>query len=70
MDSSCETPLNFRKASFCCGAGNCVEIATLPDHSAVMRDSKNPDGGQLHFGASAWDAFLRSCRRGEFDIAS
>lgn len=39
--------------------GNCVEIASVPDRTAV-RDSKNPGAGALTFPGSAFTTFLRS----------
>lgn len=37
--------------------GNCVEVAiTAP--GIAMRDSKNPNGGQLTLPAPGWHAFL------------
>jgi Domain of unknown function (DUF397) len=41
------------------GSGNtsCVEVA-LADEAVGVRDSKNTDGPQLAFPATAWHAFL------------
>ncbi|HVK21179.1 MAG TPA: DUF397 domain-containing protein [Actinokineospora sp.] len=42
------------------GAGNndnCVEVASIPPSTAV-RDSKNPDGGQLSVPTAGWRVFL------------
>jgi hypothetical protein len=46
--------------------GECVEVAGLSDVVAV-RDSKNPDGPKLVFGAVEWRAFVRSVTVGELD---
>lgn len=35
----------------------CVEAAALPDRTAV-RDSKDPVGPRLNFGARAWACFV------------
>lgn len=43
--------------------GNCVEVARIPGALAV-RDSKNPEGGRLVFGARAFDAFLTDIKEG------
>lgn len=49
-----------------CGAGNCVEVASLGDGVAV-RDSK---GGTdlLVFTADEWRAFVGGVKIGEFDL--
>lgn len=39
-----------------CESNHCVEVATLG--VVLVRDSKDPDGGTLTFGAGAWSAFL------------
>ncbi|MEV6239256.1 DUF397 domain-containing protein [Lentzea sp. NPDC051838] len=48
----------WRKSSYS-GAtedGDCVEVSLSSD--ALVRDSKNPSGGVLTFGFSAWKKFL------------
>ncbi|TDE49051.1 DUF397 domain-containing protein [Nonomuraea mesophila] len=73
----------WRKSSFSNGTGgNCVEVALLhdcadeaygSDHKAdlgpliAVRDSKNPDGPQLHFTRSEFAAFRLGIVAGEFD---
>jgi hypothetical protein len=32
-----------------------------------MKDTKDPEGPQLHFDASEWRAFVAGVRAGEFD---
>jgi len=56
----------WRKSSYSGGGNNCVEVATGPATVAV-RDSKNPEGGQLVLGASAWTAFTTAIKRGGYD---
>ncbi|TMR41466.1 DUF397 domain-containing protein [Actinomadura geliboluensis] len=48
--------------------GNCVEVAA---GAAVVlaRDSKDPDGPVLGFGAGAWAAFLNAVKSGRLDLA-
>ncbi|MEU5845237.1 DUF397 domain-containing protein [Saccharopolyspora shandongensis] len=47
------------------GSANCVEVANLVDATAV-RDSKNPDGPALVFGAGTFSAFLDGIKAGRF----
>jgi hypothetical protein len=55
----------WRKSSYSGGGNNCVEVAQAGGISAVaVRDSKNPDGGRLIFGAAAWAAFITGIKRG------
>ena len=49
------------------GGGNCVEVATLPDGGAAVRDSKDPDGPILFFTPGEWVAFRDGMKDGEFD---
>jgi hypothetical protein len=50
--------LNWKKASFSNGGGSCVELAHDAD-VGVVRDSKNPDGGQLPVRITDLVAFAR-----------
>jgi uncharacterized protein DUF397 len=53
----------WRKSSYSGGGNNCVEVAS--DAATVaIRDSKDPQGGQLVFGASAWTAFTTAIKHG------
>ena len=46
----------WRKSSYSGGnGGNCVEIASLPDHSRAVRDSKDPEGPKLVLAPSMAD---------------
>ncbi|NKE57625.1 DUF397 domain-containing protein [Lentzea sp. PSKA42] len=50
----------WRKSSYS-GAtedDNCVEVSVALD--ALVRDSKNPSGGVLTFGSTAWKNFIES----------
>jgi uncharacterized protein DUF397 len=47
----------WRKSSHSGGGNDCVEIAGGATDTAV-RDSKNPNGPRLRFGAAHWSAFL------------
>lgn len=46
---------------------NCVEVA-LGTGTVGVRDSKNPTGPHLSFGADRWTAFLLALRSGTFDL--
>jgi hypothetical protein len=57
----------WRKSSYSGGGNNCVEVAQAGGSPAVaVRDSKNPDGGHLIFGAAAWKAFTTDIKRGRY----
>jgi len=58
----------WRKSSYSGGGNNCVEVATPGGTPAIaVRDSKNPDGGHLTFGAEAWTAFVSDIKHGRYD---
>lgn len=67
-----DTPaLVWVKSSFSNNGGECVEVSrTLLDTKGVLlvRDSKNPEGGQLSFTPSEWTAFLKGAAAGEFNL--
>jgi hypothetical protein len=49
--------LQWRKATYSSGnGGNCIEVAAA-GRAVAVRDSKDPDGPRLAFGAQAWKAF-------------
>ncbi|MEV6770782.1 DUF397 domain-containing protein [Nocardia sp. NPDC051030] len=49
------------------GAGKeCVEVAFLPSGRVGVRDSKNPDGPALVFGAAEWRSFTAGLENGSF----
>lgn len=59
------TDLVWRKSSRSGSATKCVEVAQAPGSIAV-RDSKDPEGGQLRVEASQWGAFLKGLKGGRF----
>lgn len=50
----------WRKSRRSVGQGNCVEAA--PGDRVAVRDSKNPQGGQLRVSPTAWAEFARRVR--------
>lgn len=55
------------KSSRSSGTKECVEAAHLSTGRVGVRDSKNPAGPALVFGADEWDAFLAGAKSGEFN---
>lgn len=51
----------WRKSSHSGGGNDCVEIA-MASAATVVRDSKNPAGPRLSFGAVNWTAFVNSAK--------
>jgi len=62
----------WRKASGCSYAGDCVEVAKMEyDDGRIeywVRDSKQENGPVLKFTEEEWAAFLTGCGLGEFDF--
>ncbi|MFF8229319.1 DUF397 domain-containing protein [Streptomyces caelestis] len=53
------TTAAWRKSSYSDGgASNCLEVADNHPGTVPVRDSKQPDGPILVFGASPWASFL------------
>ncbi|MBB6415126.1 DUF397 domain-containing protein [Streptomyces sp. AK010] len=53
------TTATWRKSSYSDGGGtNCPEAADAHPGTVPVRDSKNPDGPILVFGATSWTSFL------------
>ncbi|GAA2274868.1 MULTISPECIES: DUF397 domain-containing protein [Kitasatospora] len=58
--------LTWRKSSYSGGNGACVEIAVPSGATVAVRDSKDPQGPQLHFSRAAWAAFASAAGDGVF----
>jgi hypothetical protein len=55
------------KSSYSAGnGGECIEIATGFLGVVPVRDSKDPEGPALVFGAGEWGAFVGAVRCGDF----
>lgn len=55
----------WRKSGRSGSAGtDCVEVAGVAGHLVAVRDSKDPDGPVLRFGAVEWAAFITRVRAG------
>lgn len=61
--------VTWRKSSYSgANGGGCVEIAQFPASAVGVRDSKDPDGGNLLFSADVWAEFIQGIKHGEFDL--
>ncbi len=56
----------WRRASFC-ASGECVEVAQR-DGVIILRDSTQPSGRMLRWGAEEWRAFVRTVKTGELSV--
>ena len=57
----------WRKSSRSGAQNDCVELVVATTGAAV-RDSKNPDAGNVSFATRGWDAFLGTVKAGGLDI--
>lgn len=58
----------WRKSSYS-GAGNdCVELV-VAGNGAAVRDSKNPDAGDVVFSGTGFSAFVGVVKDGRLDLA-
>jgi len=55
--------MKWKKSSYSAHNGNCLSCATVPG-GMLVRDSKNPDGGVLHFTAAEWRVFIDGLKAG------
>jgi hypothetical protein len=61
--------LQWRKSRRSVGNGACVEVAPA-DKIICVRDSKNPGGISIGYPEAAWQQFLSSAKKGDFDLLS
>jgi predicted secreted Zn-dependent protease len=67
MSSSNARRAVWRRSSKCDNSsGNCVEVATL-DEATAVRDSKDPASPVLVYTRQEWTAFIDGVKSGEFD---
>ncbi|MFJ1703444.1 DUF397 domain-containing protein [Kitasatospora sp. NPDC088346] len=66
MSTKSLSNLAWRKSSHSGGNGACVEIAVPSPVAVAVRDSKDPEGPQLHFSNEAWAAFATAAGSGAF----
>jgi Domain of unknown function (DUF397) len=61
--------VRYRTSSFCANS-SCVQVASLPDGTIAVWDSKEEAGQErmpLIFTTAEWDAFVAGVKAGEFD---
>ncbi|MFF4242783.1 DUF397 domain-containing protein [Actinomadura geliboluensis] len=70
VEGECIEVAAWRTSNYSANNGSCVEVAAAPHVAVVLaRDSKDPDGPVLGFGAGAWAAFLDAVKSGRLDLA-
>lgn len=58
--------LSWLRSSYSGANGNCVEVASLPDGSRLLRDSKRPHSPAIALRAGLFDSFMHSVTTGGF----
>ncbi|GAA1388932.1 hypothetical protein GCM10009639_15990 [Kitasatospora putterlickiae] len=66
LRGSATADLIWRKSSYSGAQSNCVEVAGGATGVVPVRDSKDPGGPALMFGADAWASFVAGVKDGEF----
>jgi Domain of unknown function (DUF397) len=56
---------DWQKSSYSNAQGNCVEAA-YGEPGILVRDSKDPDGPVLGFGAAEWQTFTSDVKAGRY----
>ncbi|MEV8327234.1 Scr1 family TA system antitoxin-like transcriptional regulator [Kitasatospora sp. NPDC056731] len=59
-------PTSWLKSSYSNGGGECIEVAPGLTGILPVRDSKDPEGPRLAFGADAWRSFITGVKSGDF----
>jgi len=61
-------PVTWTRSSRCAAdQPSCVEVASLPNGSVAVRDSRDPGKAHLVFTRDEWSAFLAGAQQGDFD---
>jgi hypothetical protein len=58
---------NWRKSTITQANGSCVELATDGETWGAVRDSKQPNGGQLVFANSSFRTFIGVVKSGQVE---
>ncbi|MEU8787007.1 DUF397 domain-containing protein [Streptomyces sp. NPDC048637] len=58
----------WRKSSYSSANGQCVEIGDGLPGVLPVRDSKNPAGPRLVFGAAAWTSFMAELKENPYMV--
>ncbi|MFD7286052.1 DUF397 domain-containing protein [Streptomyces sp. NPDC059863] len=66
IESASAAGLEWVKSSYSGVNNNCVEVAVPSGGGRAVRDSKNPSGPALLFGADEWQTFVRGAADGDF----
>lgn len=53
---------DWRKSSYSSADGNCVEVACSAPGMVAVRDSQDPGGPRLGFGADDWQQFVSAVK--------
>lgn len=67
-NGSCVEVGTWCRSSHSAEEGHCVEVG-MREAGVLARDSKDPDGPVLSFGADAWGAFLDAVKSGRLDLS-
>jgi hypothetical protein len=65
--AAADSSQNWIKSSYSMTNGNCIEVTGLSPERIGVRDSQNPVGPVLGFGAAQWGTFVGLIRNDEFD---
>jgi hypothetical protein len=61
------TEPTWRKATYSGSQGSCVELALLDEHTAGIRDSKDPGAGHLTFTRDQLQNLIGTAKSGGYD---
>ncbi|GAA3443633.1 DUF397 domain-containing protein [Planomonospora venezuelensis] len=64
MEAVTSPKIVWRKSSLSALANECVETGRTADGRVAIRDSKDPKGTILVFGAKEWGKFIETVKKG------